>query len=170
MDHNNSMDQPRISHAEFSSPIDDRYFEDYSPGAVYESGTITVSAEEIIDFGQQFDPQDFHTDLDAAAKSRFGGLIASGWHTCSMMMRLFCDHHLSKNASLSSPGVDVLRWLAPVRPGDNLQLRVTVVEVRRSVSKPDRGLIKSGIEVLNQKREGVMTMTAMNLITCRHPP
>lgn len=164
------MDQSKIAHAEFSSPINERYYEDYLPGAVYEFGTINVSAEEIIDFGQRYDPQYFHTDLDAAAKSSFGGLISSGWLTCAMMMRLFSDHYLSKNAVLASPGVDELRWLAPVRPGDSLSLRVTVVEARRSVSKPDRGLTRSAIEVLNQKREVVMTMTAMNLITCRYPP
>ncbi|MFA7280180.1 MAG: MaoC family dehydratase [Sterolibacterium sp.] len=154
----------------FSSVIDDRYFEDYVAGAVHEFGPIEVTADEVIAFGKRYDPQDFHTDPEAALKSRFGGLIASGWMTCALMMRLFCDHYLSKNAGLVSPGVDELRWLIPVRPGDALNLRITVVEARRSVSKPDRGLVKSAIEVLNQKREVVMTMLAMNLVSCRNTP
>lgn len=153
----------------FSTPIDDRYFEDYVPGAVHEVGQIEVTAEEVIAFGKRYDPQDFHTDPEAALKTRFGGLIASGWMTCSLMMRLFCENYLSKNAGLVSPGVDELRWLIPVRPGDVLSLRITVAEARRSSSKPDRGLVKSAIEVLNQKREVVMTMLAMNLVSCRNP-
>lgn len=160
--------KPTLS--EFFCPIDDRYLEDYVQGAVYRFGEIAVTSEEVVEFGKRYDPQDFHTDPEAAAKSRFGGLIASGWQTCAMMMRLFCDHYLSKNASLSSPGVDELRWLAPVRPGDVLSLRVTVTETRRSASKPDRGLLRSAIEVLNQRDEVVMTMAAMNLVTCRHAP
>lgn len=154
--------------AGFASPVDDRYFEDYAPGSLHEFGDISVSAEEIIGFAQRYDPQDFHTDPEAAAKSRFGGLIASGWQTCGLMMRLYSDHYLTKNASLASPGIDELRWLVPVRPGDILRLRVTVVEARRSKSKPDRGLVRSAIEVLNEKDEIVMTMTAMNLIACRN--
>lgn len=158
-----------MSSAQFSCPINDRYFEDYVLGAVYTFGAIAVSAEEIVDFATRYDPQDFHTDAEAAARSRFGGLIASGWLTCGMMMRLFSDHYLSKNASLASPGIDELRWLAPVRPGDKLSLRVRVAETRRSVSKPDRGLLRSAIEVLNQSGTVVMTMMAMNLIACRDP-
>jgi acyl dehydratase len=153
--------------AGFASRIDNRYFEDYVPGSVHEFGDISVSAEEIIEFAQRYDPQDFHTDPETAAKSRFGGLIASGWQTCGLMMRLFSDHYLTKNASLASPGLDELRWLTPVHPEDILSMRVTVAEARRSKSKPDRGLVKSAIEVLNQKGEIVMTMMAMNLITCR---
>jgi acyl dehydratase len=155
--------------AGFVSRIDDRYFEDYVPGSVHEFGAIAVSAEEIIGFAQRYDPQDFHTDPEAAAKSRFGGLIASGWQTCGLMMRLYSDHYLTKNASLASPGIDELRWLVPVRPGDTLTMRVTVAEARRSKSKPDRGLVRSAIVVLNQQGEIVMTMLAMNLITCRNP-
>jgi acyl dehydratase len=154
--------------AGFVSRIDDRYFEDYVPGSVHEFGEIAVNAEEIIEFAQRYDPQDFHTDPEAAAKSRFGGLIASGWQTCGLMMRLYSEHYLTKNASLASPGIDELRWLIPVRPEDTLTMRVTVAEARRSKSKPDRGLVRSAIEVLNQKGEIVMTMLAMNLITCRN--
>ena len=153
----------------FSAPISARYFEDYRPGAVHAFGEAAVTAAEIIDFAKRYDPQEFHLDPEAAAKTRFGGLIASGWMTCGLMMRLFSNHYLSKNASLSSPGIDELRWLTPVRPGDRLSLRVTVVEARRSVSKPDRGIVRSAIEVLNQNNEVVMTMLAMNLIACRGP-
>jgi acyl dehydratase len=151
----------------FPTAIDNRYLEDYVPGAVHEFDGIVVEEAEVIAFGQRFDPQPFHTDPEAAKSSAFGGLIASGWHTASLMMRLFVDHYLSRVASLGSPGVDALRWLKPVRPGDRLVLRVTVHEVKRSRSKPDRGVLHSYIEVLNQRREVVMTMKALNLLLCR---
>jgi acyl dehydratase len=153
----------------FSTTIDNRYLEDYVPGAVHEFDGIVVEQEEVIAFAKRFDPQPFHTDPQAAKQSAFGGLIASGWHTASLMMRLFVDHYLSHVASLGSPGVDQLRWLKPVRPGDRLVLRVTVYEVKRSRSKPDRGILHSHIEVLNQHREVVMTMKALNMLLYRGP-
>lgn len=155
---------------QFASPIDDRYFEDYVPGSVHRFGQAAVTAEEIVEFARRYDPQDFHTDPVKAAASRFGGLIASGWLTCALTMRMLTDHYLTKNASLSSPGLDELRWLAPVRPGDILSARVTVLEARRSSSKPDRGIVRSKMEVLNQAGDVVMTMIAMNLIACRDVP
>lgn len=155
--------------AVFASRVDDRYFEDYVPGATYEFGDIEVTEAEIVEFARRYDPQDFHTDPVAAAKSPFGGLIASGWLTTALMMRLFSDHYLSKNASLSSPGIDELRWKKPVRPGDRLRVRVTVVEARPSQSKPDRGMVRSSIEVLNQEGEIVMSLIAMNLLGRRNP-
>jgi acyl dehydratase len=151
----------------FTTPIDQRFFEDYSPGAVYEFGSIPVEEAEIVSFARRFDPQPFHTDPEAAAKSMYGGLIASGWHTASLMMRLFVDHYLSHVASLGSPGVDELRWLHPVRPGDTLSIRVTVSETRRSHSKPDRGILHSFCESLNQHGQVVMTMKAIKLLACR---
>lgn len=151
----------------FTTTIQERYFEDYVTGAVHEFGPIRVEEAEIIAFAKRFDPQPFHTDPAAAKESVFEGLIASGWHTASLMMRLFVDHYLSRIASLSSPGVDELRWLKPVRPGDELSMRVTVSETTRSRTKPDRGIVRSYIEVLNQRREVVMTMKAMNLLRCR---
>ena len=157
-----------MSASDFAVPVGDRHFEDYVPGAVYEFGSIGVSEAEIIEFASRFDPQDMHLDPDAAARGRFGGLIASGWHTAAMMMRLFCDHFLSKAASLASPGIDELRWPAPVRPGDSLRLRCTFVETRRSRSKPDRGLVRTATELINQKDEIVLTLTAMNLIRARN--
>jgi acyl dehydratase len=154
----------------FVTPIDDRYFEDYIPGDVHEFGKIAADEAEMINFARRFDPQPFHTDPDAAEHSVFGGLIASGWYTASLMMRLFVDHYLSHVASLSSPGVDELRWLKPVRPGDAISLRITVSDTKRSRSKPDRGIVHSYIEALNQEGELVMTMKAMNLLGCRERP
>ena len=151
----------------FAAPIEQRYFEDYVPGGVYEFGSISVEESEIISFSKRFDPQSFHTDPEAAERSMYGGLIASGWHTAALMMRLIVDHYLSHVASLGSPGVDELRWLQPVRPGDTLSLRVTVTEARRSRSKPDRGILHSYCETLNQHGQVVMTMKAINLLACR---
>jgi acyl dehydratase len=147
-----------------------RYFEDYVVGAVREFGGIAVEEAEVISFARRFDPQPFHTDPQAAKGSIYGGLIASGWHTASLMMRLVVDHYLASSSSLGSPGVDELRWLKPVRPGDTLAIRATVLEAARSRSKPDRGLVRTLVEVLNQDREVVMSLKAMNLVRCRALP
>jgi acyl dehydratase len=159
-----------MNRSTFSVPVEDRYFEDYEPGTVHEFGTIAVEETEIIEFGQRFDPQVFHTDPQAAKQTIYGGLIASGWQTASLMMRLFVDHYLSGIASLGSPGVDEMRWIKPVRPGDILSLRVTVLQTKRSRSKPDRGVLFSFIEVLNQNHDVVMSMKAVNLLLCRQRP
>ena len=156
-----------MNNSTFTVPVEERYFEDYVAGSVHEFGSIAVEQDEVISFAQRFDPQVFHTDPELAKSTIFGGLIASGWHTAGLMMRLFADHYLSKVASLGSPGVDELRWKIPVRPGDELSIRVTVRETKRSRSKPDRGIVHSFIEVTNQKREVVMTMKAMTLVLCR---
>ncbi len=151
----------------FSVPAEQRYFEDYVAGSVYEFGSVTVEQDEVIAFARRFDPQVFHVDPESAKGTIYGGLIASGWHTAGLMMRLFTDHYLSKVASLGSPGVDELRWNKPVRPGDDLAIRVTVQETKRSRSKPDRGIVHSFIEVMNQNREVVMSMKAVNFFFCR---
>ena len=156
-----------IGQSDFPVPIDDRYFEDYVPNSVYEYGSITISEEEILEFARKFDPQPFHVDPEAARDGPFGGLIASGWHTASVMMRLFADHYLSRVASLGGPGVDELRWLKPVRPGDSLRVRVTVLEAQRSRSKSDRGLVRSLVEVFNQEGDPVMGLTVMNMLLAR---
>ncbi len=160
-----------MSNSTFTVPSERRYFEDYVPGSVHEFGPIAVEQDEVIAFARRFDPQVFHTDPELAKNTIYGGLIASGWHTAGLMMRLFADHFLSKVASLGSPGVDELRWKLPVRPGDELSIRVTVLETKRSRSKPDRGMVRSFIEVINQNREVVMSMKAVTLALCRqgHP-
>ncbi len=149
------------------TPLSERYFEDYAIGATLEVGTITVDQDEMIAFARRYDPQPFHTDPEAAAHSIYGGLIASGWHTAAMMMRLIVEHYLPRKASLGSPGVDELRWSRPVRPGDRLTVRVTVLDTKRSRSKPDRGALTSFVEVLNQERQVVMSMKAVNFLLCR---
>jgi len=156
--------------ADLLPPPDQRFFEDYIAGATHEFGSIAVDQAEVIDFARRYDPQPFHTDPEAARKSAFGGLIASGWHTASLMMRVIVDHYLSPASSLGSPGVDELRWLRPVRPGDTLAVRVTILETNRSRSKPDRGVVRSSIEVLNQHGEVVMSVKALNLVRCRELP
>lgn len=159
-----------MDNATLGSLVEPRYFEDYVVGTALAFGSITVEEAEIIDFARRFDPQPFHTDREAARQSIYGNLIASGWHTAGLMMRLLVEHYLSPGASLGSPGVDELRWLKPVRPGDVLSVRVTVLEAAVSRSKPGRGLVRSHVEVLNQHGEAVMTMKAMNLLRCRPQP
>lgn len=149
-------------------PLDERHFEDYAPGLVVRYGPIAVQEADIIDFGRRYDPQPFHADPVAAARGPFGGVIASGWHTGSLAMRLMVDHFLPRRAGLGSPGLDELRWLLPVRPGDQLSIRVTVTEARQSQSKPDRGLVRTLIEAINQRGEVVMTIKAMTLMLCRN--
>jgi acyl dehydratase len=156
-----------MNNSTFTIPAERRYFEDYVPDSVHEFGAVAVEQDEVIDFARRFDPQVFHTDPELAKSTIYGGLIASGWHTAGLMMRLFADHYLSKVASLGSPGIDELRWKEPVRPGDELSVRVTVLETKRSRSKPDRGIVRSFIEVINQNREVVMSMKAINLFLCR---
>jgi acyl dehydratase len=145
----------------------ERYFEDYVPGTVFTGGPILVGDAEIVDFARNYDPQPMHTDPEAAAKGRFGGLIASGWHTAALMMRLFATHFLSPASSVASPGIDELRWRHPVRPGDALSLRVTVIEARRSRSRPEQGVVRSLAEVLNQHGDVVMSLKPISLIACR---
>jgi acyl dehydratase len=147
--------------------LGDRTFEDYRPGLAVEYGPAMVTAADIVAFGRQFDPQPFHVDEAAAANGPYGGVIASGWHTASLMMRLLVDHFLPRHAGLGSPGVDELRWLAPVRPGDALTLRIVVTEARRSRSKPDRGLVRTDNTLVNQRGEPVMTVKTMVLMRCR---
>jgi len=134
------------------------YFEDFVPGRVWEARSPVLTSEEIIDFGRKFDPQDFHTDENKAKQTVYGGLIASGWHTLSLSMRMICDSFLIDADSLGSPGLEKLRWTKPVRPGDSLRLRMTVREATPSRTRPDRGTVLSLCEVYNQHDELVMTM------------
>ena len=140
-----------------------RYFEDFAPGQVIELGQRTIEKDEIIAFARQFDPQVFHTDEEAAKKSIYGGLIASGWHTGSLMMRMLYDGLVKDTLSMGSPGVDELRWLKPVRPGDLLSARLIVTECVPSRSKPDRGIVRSVIELRNQHGEIVVSSKGMSM-------
>jgi acyl dehydratase len=140
----------------------ERWFDDLTVGEVFETGSHLMTEERIISFATEFDPQPFHVDPVAARDTIYGGLIASGWHTGSVLMKLVAT--LLGPASLGSPGCDSLRWLVPVRPGDELTLRMTVLEVRPSTSKPDRGIVRWGNELVNQRGEVVMTLEAMMLL------
>jgi acyl dehydratase len=137
-----------------------RYWEDFEAGEVTELGTYEVTRDEILEFARRYDPQPFHVDEDAADAGPFGGLAASGWHTAAMFMRLFVDGVFEESASMGSPGVEELRWTAPVRPGDTLTGRVRVVETYPSERRPDRGTVITENEVLNQDGVVVMTMRA----------
>ncbi len=134
------------------------YWEDFGPGTVREFGQMAVGREAVLAFAGQFDPQPFHLDDEAAAGSLFGRLSASGWHTCAMAMRMMCDDYLLDSASLGSPGIDNLKWLKPVYPGDTLNMRLTVLEARVMNSRPGVGLVRSRWEVLNQQHQPVLTM------------
>lgn len=146
-----------------------RYFEDYKPGLTVECGSFTLSEAEIIAFAKEYDPQPFHVDPVAAASGPVGGLIASGWHTTSMMMRLLVDNYISGETGLGASGIDEIRWPRPVRPGDRLHVRATVLDTRRSRTKPDRGIVRSLIEITNDGGETVMTMKATNFFLTRDP-
>ncbi|XVQ07005.1 MaoC family dehydratase [Spirillospora sp. CA-255316] len=146
----------------FAIPQEDRRFEDFVPGMTYEhNGQIEVTEKEILDFAGAFDLQSFHTDPAAASDGPFGGLIASGWHTTALMMRLLTEHYLPRTAGFGSPGVDDLRWLVPVRPGDTLRLRLTVTDAVRSASRPDRGLVHFRPQLINQDGKVVLDMKAL---------
>lgn len=144
-----------------------RHLEDFTPGEVIRLGTFSPSQEDIIEFATRYDPQPFHVDPEAATQSAFGGLIASGWHTCALWMRGFTDTVLNQAHSLGSPGGDELRWLKPVRPGDVLEASYHVLEVTPSERVPTRGTVRARGEMTNQKGEVVMTIVARNLFTRR---
>jgi acyl dehydratase len=139
-----------------------RFLEDYPVGATTELGSVRVSEDEIRAFATRYDPQPFHTDPERAKAWPYGGLIASGWHTCAMMMRMIVDHFIDGETSLGSPGLGPIRWKLPVRPGDVLRVRARVVGSRRSESKPDRGTLTFEVDVLNQ--DGATVMTVENWI------
>lgn len=142
-------------------------FEDYQEGLTCTYGPVTVTEVQIVEFAREHDPQPFHTDPAAAGRGPFGGLVASGLHTLAIAQKLFLANFLSSTASLGSPGFDELRWLAPVRPGDELTLSVSVTDARRSRSKPDRGLVRTAWALINGKDEPVMTLSGMNFIGVR---
>jgi acyl dehydratase len=144
------------------------HLDDLAPGQVYPLGRRTLSRDEIVAFARDWDPQPFHLDEEAGAASIYDGLIASGWHTACVFMRLFADGLLSRAAALGSPGVDELRWLRPVRPGDTLEARIEILEVRPSRSKPDRGIARLRSVMINQHQDEVLTFVA-NVMFRRRP-
>ncbi len=144
-----------------------RYWEDYEVGQKFPLGSTSFSEQEIVDFARQFDPQTFHIDRDAAARSMFGGIIASGWHVASKMMRLFVDNYVDHRTALGSPGLDELRWLKPVRPGDTLTGWVVCAAKVPSRSRPQMGVIHEEWTVANQKGEVVMTTKGINMVKRR---
>ena len=151
------------------SPAKRYYWDDFTVGRVIKLGSTTVAREETLAFAQQFDPQPFHLDDAAAEASLFKKLSASGWHTCAMTMRLMCDGYLNDSAGLGSPGIDELRWLKPVYPGDTLSAEMTVLEARVMNSKPHVGLVLSRWRVYNQDEVDVMTMQGWGMFAVRHP-
>jgi acyl dehydratase len=145
-----------------------QYFEDLEVGRTAKFGRYEVTREEVIEFASKYDPQPFHLDDEAAAKTHFGRLSASGWHTCAMTMSmLVANLKENRQAGLGSPGMDNLRWLKPVFPGDTLRCETTILEKRRSKSRPEMGLFKSHLKVFNQNDEPVMEMTSNGLIEVR---
>jgi len=147
-----------------------RYFEDFPEGLSVELGSVAFTSEAIVEFARAHDPQPMHTDPVAAQSSIYGGLIASGWHTAALVMRLLVENYLAAESSLGSAGLDELRWPHPVRPGDTLRVRAMVVESRRSVSKPDRGIVKAVVEATNTDGATVMRATAINFMLVRPDP
>lgn len=145
------------------------YWEDLEPGSVRELGSITPSSEDIVEFAEQFDPQPFHLDELAGRRSIYGGLCASGWHTCSMAMRLTVDNFLLESSSMGSPGLESLRWLKPVYPGDTLTLRHTILELRGLRKRPEIGIVRSRWEMVNQNGDRVLEMEGWGMFGRRHP-
>jgi acyl dehydratase len=139
------------------------HFEDFQAGDTYAFGSHTVTAAEIVEFATRYDPQPFHVDAAAAANGPFDGLIASGWHTAALFMRMYVDEILNHTVSMGSPGVEELRWRVPVRPDDTLRGRATIVEATPSAKRADRGTVLARLEALNQRDEVVMSMIARGL-------
>ena len=144
------------------------YFEDFSPGWTAEYGPRRVTREEMIGFAAQFDPQPMHLDEEAARGTMLGGLGASGWHTCCVMMKMIADGLLLDAASMGAPGIDEVKWLKPVRPGDSLTVRGSVLAARASQSKPDRGFVNFLWEVFNERDQKVMTLTCPQMLLRRN--
>ena len=145
------------------------FWEDLEPGSVRELGSITPSAEDIKEFAKQFDPQPFHIDEAAGLRSIFGNLCASGWHTCALAMKLCAENFLNESSSMGSPGLESLRWLKPVYPGDTLHLRHTILESRPLRKRTDIGLVRSSWELFNQNNEKVLYMEGYGMFRRRHP-
>lgn len=144
-----------------------RYFEDFAPGQTYQLGAYTVGAGDITGFAGRWDPQRFHTNPDQAGTSPYGGLIASGWHTAAIFMRLYVEHLLAEASCVGSPGVDELRWLTAVRPGDTLTATVHIEEASPSRRHPERGTVRPRCELRNQHGQVVLRMYLITLLLRR---
>jgi len=145
------------------------YWEDFTPGRIFATATRSLSEGDIVHFAREYDPQTYHTDAQAARRSPFGGLIASGWQTAAVTMRLMCDGYLLETSCVGSPGLEELRWLKPVRPGDTLRLRTTVIEATPSAKQPNRGTVLFRWETLNPNGEVVLSMRGRQLFLRRAP-
>jgi len=145
------------------------YWEDLLPGSVRDLGTVTVTAEEIKEFAAQYDPQPFHVDEAAGRHSIFGNLCASGWHTCALAMKLTVENFLNESSSMGSPGLENLRWLKPVYPGDTLRLQYTITESRPLRKRTDTGLIRADWDLFNQNGERVLHMEGYGMFRRRSP-
>ena len=143
------------------------HFEDFPIGEALDFGNYLVSAEEIYEFAREFDPQPFHIDEEAAKASLLGGLSASGWHVCAIMMRMIVDGYYGRTASMGSTGIDEVKWLKPVRPGDRLSCRCTTLEARISANRPEMGIVKMRYEIFDAAAEKKAEMTGINLIKVR---
>jgi acyl dehydratase len=147
-----------------------QYYEDIPVGKTARFGRYEVTRDEVMEFARKYDPQPFHLDDEAAARTHFGRLSASGWHTCAMTMAMLVENlKENRQAGLGSPGVDNLRWIKPVYPGDTLRIESTVIEKRRSKSRPEMGIFKSQLAVFNQNDEPVMAMVSNGLVQVRDP-
>ena len=144
-----------------------KYLEDFDPGQIFRTRGMSMDESEIMDFARKYDPQPIHTDREAAAEGPFEGLIASGWHTGSMVFRLWVDLGFMEKSSLGGPGIENLRWLVPVRPGDTLHTEVEIIEARPSKSKPDRGILRYITRGINQRGETVITMDSASFLKRR---
>lgn len=144
-------------------------WEDMAPGFARELGTVTLTAEAIKEFARQFDPQPFHVDEAAGRRSIYGNLCASGWHTCALAMRLTVENFLNESSSMGSPGLENLRWLKPVYPGDTLRLQYTIIESRAMRKRPEIGMVRASWEMTNQKGEKVLHMEGWGMFRRRHP-
>ncbi len=151
-----------------TEPVKKYYYEDFAVGTTREFGGLSLSKDDIVGFARQYDPQSFHVDEEAAKRSPFGGLIASGWQTAALAMRMWCDAYLLDTASVGSPGIEKLKWTKPVRPGDTLRVRATVLEARPLASKPGIGLVRSRWDVVNQAGDVVMEMEGLSMMRRRN--
>ncbi len=145
------------------------HFEDFQPGAVAIYGPRLVTREEIVAFAAEFDPQPMHLDEAAGSATMLGGLAASGWHTCCLLMRLLADGLLLNAASMGAPGVDYIRWLKPLRPGTQIRLRTTVLETRPSNSRAERGFVKFLFELLDEQDAVLADLTCSQMLIRRQP-